>query len=64
VAPPPAPYKHLSAAGVEVEQVNKVREGRPHIVDRILDGDIQIVINDHPGSGGHQGTPSRCGGPR
>ncbi|HXU80826.1 MAG TPA: carbamoyl-phosphate synthase large subunit [Polyangia bacterium] len=43
-------WKHLTAAGVEVEQVNKVREGRPHIVDRILDGDIHIVINTTQGA--------------
>jgi carbamoyl-phosphate synthase large subunit len=30
--------------------VNKVREGRPHIVDRILDGDIQVVVNTTAGA--------------
>jgi carbamoyl-phosphate synthase large subunit len=30
--------------------VNKVREGRPHCVDRILDGDIQLVINTTAGA--------------
>jgi carbamoyl-phosphate synthase large subunit len=43
-------YKHLTGAGVEVELVNKVREGRPHIVDKILDGDIHIVINTTQGA--------------
>jgi len=43
-------HKHLKDAGVDVEQVNKVREGRPHIVDRILDGDIHIVINTTQGA--------------
>jgi carbamoyl-phosphate synthase large subunit len=43
-------FKHLVAAGLEVERVNKVREGRPHIVDRILDGDIHIVINTTQGA--------------
>ena len=27
-----------------------VREGRPHIVDRILDGDIQVVVNTTAGA--------------
>ena len=43
-------FKHLKDAGIEVEQVNKVREGRPHIVDRILDGDIHIVFNTTQGA--------------
>jgi carbamoyl-phosphate synthase large subunit len=43
-------YKHLLAAGVSVEHVNKVREGRPHCVDRILDGEIQVVINTTSGA--------------
>ena len=40
----------LTKAGIEVERVNKVREGRPHIVDRILDGDIQLVVNTTAGA--------------
>jgi carbamoyl-phosphate synthase large subunit len=43
-------YRHLLAAGVSVEHVNKVREGRPHCVDRILDGEIQVVINTTQGA--------------
>ncbi|OSZ75640.1 carbamoyl-phosphate synthase large subunit [Hydrogenophaga sp. IBVHS1] len=35
----------ISAAGVAVETVNKVTEGRPHIVDAIKNGDIVLVIN-------------------
>ncbi len=37
--------EYLRRAGVETEVVNKVREGRPHCVDRLLDGQIQLVIN-------------------
>jgi len=33
-----------------VQRVNKVREGRPHCVDRILDGDIQLVITTTSGA--------------
>jgi carbamoyl-phosphate synthase large subunit len=43
-------YEHLKKAGVEVERVNKVREGRPHCVDRMLDGAIHVVVNTTQGS--------------
>jgi carbamoyl-phosphate synthase large subunit len=29
--------------------VNKVAEGRPHIVDRILDGDVALIFNTTEG---------------
>ncbi len=35
----------LQKYGVRTETVLKVSEGRPHIVDRIKNGDIQVVIN-------------------
>jgi len=35
----------LAAAGIPVETVNKVTEGRPHIVDMIKMGEIALVIN-------------------
>jgi carbamoyl-phosphate synthase large subunit len=35
----------FSAAGVPVQIVNKVTEGRPHIVDAIKNGEIALVIN-------------------
>jgi carbamoyl-phosphate synthase large subunit len=35
----------LAAAGVPVTPVNKVHEGRPHIVDMILNDEIALVIN-------------------
>jgi carbamoyl-phosphate synthase large subunit len=40
----------LSAAGLTVTPVNKVREGRPHVVDRMLSGGIQLVFNTTEGS--------------
>jgi len=40
----------LEAAGVEVETINKVLEGRPHIVDAMQNGDIQLVFNTTEGS--------------
>jgi carbamoyl-phosphate synthase large subunit len=32
-----------------VERVNKVAQGRPHIVDRILDGGIDMIFNTTEG---------------
>ena len=41
--------KALAAAGVKVQAINKVHEGRPHIVDAIKNGDIQLVVNTTEG---------------
>ncbi|MGG4606198.1 carbamoyl-phosphate synthase large subunit [Paenalcaligenes sp. Me131] len=35
----------ISEAGLEVKVVNKVTEGRPHIVDMVKNGEIALVIN-------------------
>ncbi len=35
----------LAAAGIAVTPVNKVAEGRPHIVDMIKNGEISIMLN-------------------
>jgi carbamoyl-phosphate synthase large subunit len=35
----------LSAAGLDVKPVNKVMEGRPHIVDMIKNGEVAMIIN-------------------
>ena len=40
---------YLAGEGVNVERVNKVAEGRPHIVDRIKDGDVQLIFNTTEG---------------
>ena len=40
---------HLALAGLPVEKVNKVAQGRPHIVDRIKDGDIALIFNTTEG---------------
>ena len=41
---------HLREAGLSVGVVNKVLEGRPHCVDAIKSGDVQIVINTAAGA--------------
>jgi len=39
----------LAEAGIEFKQVNKVYEGRPHIVDMIKNGDIALILNTTEG---------------
>ncbi|MEC8430686.1 MAG: ATP-grasp domain-containing protein, partial [Pseudomonadota bacterium] len=39
----------ISDAGLKVEGVNKVAEGRPHIVDMLKNGEIQVVFNTTEG---------------
>ncbi|MCL7943378.1 carbamoyl-phosphate synthase large subunit [Marinobacter sp. ATCH36] len=41
--------KALKEAGITVDRVNKVREGRPHIVDAIKNGQVQLIINTTEG---------------
>jgi carbamoyl-phosphate synthase large subunit len=41
--------RYLNEHGVRAEKVNKVLEGRPHIVDRIKNGDVQLVFNTTDG---------------
>jgi carbamoyl-phosphate synthase large subunit len=40
----------IEAAGVPCERINKVQEGRPHIVDKIKDDEIDLVINTAEGA--------------
>ena len=41
--------QYLADAGLPVERVNKVAEGRPHIVDKIVDGEIALIFNTTEG---------------
>ncbi|MFM5954051.1 MAG: carbamoyl-phosphate synthase large subunit, partial [Novosphingobium sp.] len=41
--------RYLADAGLPVERVNKVAEGRPHIVDKIIDGDVTLIFNTTEG---------------
>jgi carbamoyl-phosphate synthase large subunit len=41
--------EHLQAAGVSCRRVNKVREGRPHIVDMIKNGEFSLIVNTTEG---------------
>jgi carbamoyl-phosphate synthase large subunit len=42
--------RHLDAYGIQCERVNKVLEGRPHIVDAITNGEVDIVFNTTEGA--------------
>ena len=41
--------QHLAKAGIPVTPVNKVNEGRPHIVDLMKNGDVALVFNTTQG---------------
>ncbi|MBV8801263.1 MAG: carbamoyl-phosphate synthase large subunit [Alphaproteobacteria bacterium] len=42
--------KYLEAAGVPVRSINKVLEGRPHVVDALKNGEVQLVFNTTEGA--------------
>ena len=42
--------KYLQAAGLPVRVINKVMEGRPHIVDEMKNGEISLVFNTTDGA--------------
>jgi carbamoyl-phosphate synthase large subunit len=41
---------YLKREGIPVERVNKVAEGRPHIVDAMKNGEVQLVFNTTEGA--------------
>ncbi len=49
---------YLQAEGLDVERVNKVAQGRPHIVDRIKDGGVDIIFNTTEGWQSHKDSAS------
>src|SRR5207342_387668 len=42
-------FATLAAAGVPVTKVHKIREGRPHVLDLVRNGDINFIINTPSG---------------
>ena len=40
----------LAKKGIEVKTINKVLEGNPHVVDSMIDGNIQLVFNTTEGA--------------
>ncbi|HEY0324407.1 MAG TPA: carbamoyl-phosphate synthase large subunit, partial [Allosphingosinicella sp.] len=49
---------YLHEQGLEVDRVNKVAQGRPHIVDKIKDGEIDLVFNTTEGWQSHKDSQS------
>ncbi|HEY1746977.1 MAG TPA: carbamoyl-phosphate synthase large subunit [Xanthobacteraceae bacterium] len=41
---------YLAGEGIAAERVNKVAQGRPHIVDAIKNGEVQLVFNTTEGA--------------
>ena len=42
--------KYLDDNGIECNRINKVKEGQPHIVDMIKNGDVHLIINTTEGA--------------
>ena len=42
--------RYLAAHGIPSDSINKVLEGRPHIVDAIKNGGVQLVFNTTEGA--------------
>ncbi len=42
-------YDVISAAGIPCERVKKLSEGRPHVLDMITNGEIQLIVNSPVG---------------
>ena len=42
--------RHFDAYGIPCDSVNKVLEGRPHVVDQMKNGDISLVFNTTEGA--------------
>ena len=38
-------YELLKENGIKAERINKMQEGKPNIVDAIINGKIQLIIN-------------------
>ena len=49
---------YLAGQGIAIERVNKVQQGRPHIVDLIKDGEVAIIFNTTEGWQSHRDSAS------
>jgi carbamoyl-phosphate synthase large subunit len=43
--------ERLEAGGIPVERINKVQEGHPNLLDYLVDGRIQLILNTPSGKG-------------
>ena len=49
---------YLKSQGIDVGRVNKVAQGRPHIVDKIKDGEVDLIFNTTEGWQSHKDSAS------
>jgi len=49
---------YLAGQGLDIERINKVAQGRPHIVDKIKDGEIALIFNTTEGWQSHRDSAS------
>ena len=49
---------YLTGQGLDVERVNKVAQGRAHIVDKIKDGEVDLIFNTTEGWQSHRDSAS------
>lgn len=42
-------YHYFQEKGIACERINKVQQGQPHIVDAIINGEVQMIINTTAG---------------
>jgi carbamoyl-phosphate synthase large subunit len=43
--------KRLEEAGIEVERVKKLGEGKPNLLDHLIDGNVALILNTPSGKG-------------
>jgi carbamoyl-phosphate synthase large subunit len=43
--------ERLEQAGIRVERIKKLQEGHPNLIDLMIDGDLQLVMNTPSGKG-------------
>ena len=43
--------RRLEEAGIDVQRVNKLQEGHPNLLDYLVDGEIQLIMNTPSGKG-------------
>jgi carbamoyl-phosphate synthase large subunit len=43
--------RRLEDAGIQVQRVNKLQEGHPNVLDLLIDGAIQLIMNTPSGKG-------------
>ena len=45
--------RYLKAQGLQVEAVKKLAEGRPHVVDHLINGEVALIVNTPLGGESH-----------